>query len=96
MILYNLGPTEESVSNNYRKVDQENEQIFSNAVSDQNTLSIYSLNKGGTKTRRCNTKNGITTCENENDSSRPCQGFSFGGNCAGQNSFIDNNIVHLY
>ena len=59
MILSNLGPTEESVSNNYRKVDQENEEIFSNAVSDQNTLSIYSLNKGVTKQDVVTPKTGL-------------------------------------
>ena len=56
------------------------------------SIGIHSLNKGSTKTRQCQTINGITTCKDGSDAIRRCQGFTIGGNCAGQNDAVDKVV----
>ena len=56
------------------------------------SIGIHSLNKGSTKTKQCQTINGITTCKDGSDTTRRCQGFTIGGNCAGQNDAIDKVV----
>ena len=56
------------------------------------SIGIHSLNKGSTKTRQCQTINGITTCKDGSDTIRRCQGFTIGGNCAGQNDAVDKVV----
>ena len=56
------------------------------------SIGIHSLNKGSTKTKQCQTTNGITTCKDGSDTIRRCQGFTFGGNCAGQNDVVDKIV----
>ena len=56
------------------------------------SIGIHSLNKGSTKTRQCQTINGITTCKDGSDAIRRCQGFTIGGNCAGQNDAVDKMV----
>lgn len=80
------------MTNNYRQVNTGQDPIFSNNRDASPNLGIHSFNQGITKTKQCNTRNGITTCKDENEVSRPCQGFLIGGNCAGQNTAIDNNV----
>ena len=79
------------MESNYRKVDDEEDPIFSNSGGIYPNLGIHSFNNGITKTKECTTKNGISTCKDNSETSRPCQGFAIGGNCNGQNTAIDNN-----
>ena len=90
-----LGGAREKAADNYRIDASGNEREQINRISELNNLGIHSFHQGVTQSKNCNTRNGITKCKEEPTVSRPCQGFVIGGNCGGQNTFIDNNIQKI-
>ena len=84
----------ESKDSNHRKVDEEQTKLapLANDEASSPYLGINSFSNGFTNTKQCTTRNGETSCKEEKDIVKsPCQGFSIGGNCNGQNDAIVQN-----
>ena len=84
----------ESKDTNYRKVEDKKPEHASLANDEASSpyLGINSFSSGFTNTKQCTTRNGETSCKEEQDITKsPCQGFSIGGNCNGQNDAIVQN-----
>ena len=84
----------ESKNSNYRIVEEEETEhaTLANDEASSPYLGINSFSNGFTNTKQCTTRNGETSCKEEQDNVKsPCQGFSIGGNCNGENDAIVQN-----